>query len=395
MKHFILKACIFFSLLLGGWISSSCRGGATPSSTSGDSAPARIDTLEIKLLFAGDIMTHGPQIESAKCESGRVYDFSSSFDTLASRIRAADLAIGNLETTFAGAPYSGYPTFSSPDAMGEALKNAGFDVLTTANNHTADKGKKGIIRTLDMLDSLGIAHTGSYRDIFDRDKMTPLILEVKGVRIAILAYTYGTNGMPVPAPTRVDPIDTVMIKKDLLRADSLGADYRIVQIHWGIEYRKEPDSEQLELARKLHRYGADAIIGSHPHVVQGSQWLKSDSKTSFVIYSMGNFISNQRKPAATRGGMLLSLTLCKMGDRITTHPDYQYVFVNKRTPQGKRVYRLLPVDPFSSDTLPSLPQEEQRDYKEFAKYYQMIPLVLIEREDNRIRNRLQVSQRAF
>ena len=90
---------------------------------------------------------------------------------------------------------------------------------------------------------------------------------------------------------------------------------------------------------------------------------------------MGNFISNQRKPAATRGGMLLSLTLRKVGDRITTHPDYQYVFVNKRTPQGKRVYRLLPVDPFSSDTLPSLPPEEQRDYKEFAKYYQMIPLV--------------------
>lgn len=144
MKHFILKACIFFSLLLGGWISSSCRGGATPSSTSGDSVPARIDTLEIKLLFAGDIMTHGPQIESAKCEGGRVYDFSSSFDTLASRIGAADLAIGNLETTFAGAPYSGYPTFSSPDAMGEALKNAGFDVLTTANNHTADKGKRGL-----------------------------------------------------------------------------------------------------------------------------------------------------------------------------------------------------------------------------------------------------------
>ncbi|KGN90496.1 CapA family protein [Porphyromonas gulae] len=375
MKHFVLRVCMFFSLLLGGWISSSCRGGATPSSTGRDSVPTLTDTLEIKLLFAGDIMTHGPQIEGAKREGGRVYDFSSSFDTLASRMRAADLAIGNLETTFAGAPYSGYPTFSSPDAMGEALRDAGFDVLTTANNHTADKGKKGIMRTLDMLDSLGIAHTGSYRDIFDRDKMTPLILEVKGVCIAILAYTYGTNGMPVPPPTWVDPIDTVMIKKDLLRADSLGADYRIVQIHWGAEYRKDPDSDQLGLARKLHRYGADAIIGSHPHVVQRSEWLKSDFKTSFVIYSMGNFISNQRKPAATRGGMLLSLTLRKVGDRITAYPDYQYVFVNKRTAQGERVYRLLPVDPFSTDTLPTLPPEEQQDYKEFVKYYRTIPLV--------------------
>lgn len=375
MKYFIPKVCIFFSLLLGSCISSSCRGGATPSSSGTGLVPDRIDTLEIKLLFAGDIMTHGPQIESAKREGGSVYDFSSSFDSLFSMIKGANFAIGNLETTFAGAPYSGYPTFSSPDAMGEALRNVGFDVLTTANNHTADKGKKGIVRTLDMLDSLGIAHTGSYRDMAARDRMNPLIVEVKGVRIAILAYTYGTNGMPVPAPTWVDPIDTVMMKKDLQRADSLGADYRIVQIHWGVEYRKEPDSEQLELARKLHRYGADAIIGSHPHVVQRSEWLKTDTRTSFVIYSMGNFISNQRKPAATRGGMLLSLTLRKVGDLVTTHPDYQYVFVNKRTPQGKRVYRLLPVDPFSTDTLPALPPEEQQDYKEFARYYRTIPLV--------------------
>ena len=197
------------------------------------------------------------------------------------------------------------------------------------------------------------------------------------MKIAVLAYTYGTNGLPIPHPALVDTIRREQIASDLRRADSLGADYKIVQIHWGNEYEKNPSRAQRDLALWLSEQGVDAIIGSHPHVVQESAFIESANKKAkvFVIYSMGNFISNQVRPAATRGGMLLTLTLLR--DRTTgtwtTKPSYQYVFVEKRTPQGKPIYRLRPV---SLDSVPSgLALSEAIDLKAMQQYYKSIPLV--------------------
>lgn len=158
--------------------------------------------------------------------------------------------------------------FSSPEAFGEALRDAGFDVLTTANNHSCDRGRYGVVHTIDVLDSLGIATTGSYRTREERTSRTPLLVTVKGVKLAILAYTYGTNGLPIPSPALVDTISRAQIARDLQRADSLGADYKIVQIHWGNEYERLPNKRQKDLAQWLTDQGVHAIIGSHPHVVQ-------------------------------------------------------------------------------------------------------------------------------
>lgn len=355
----------------------SCTHSEASRGASEQSADTTIRN-EYRLLFVGDIMIHGPQIKAArrpKLKAG--YDFSASFDSISPLLRSADLCIGNLETTLAGKPYSGYPMFSSPDALAVALKEAGFDILTTANNHSADRGRRGIVRTLDLLDSLGIAHTGSYRKADDREQQTPLVVELEGsIKLGILAYTYGTNGMPIPKPTQIDLIDTLVIAQDLERAQRLGVDYQIVQIHWGEEYRRDPSSEQTELARWLHRQGVDAVIGSHPHVVQRSEWLQEEAQPTFVLYSLGNFISNQIKPEGTRAGLMLELRLVRQGSgQVEAFPSYHFVFVNKRTPEGQAVYRLVPM-PLSSDVpMPPLPKDEQADWRAALRYYQSLPLV--------------------
>ena len=239
----------------------SCHGQSSTQSQAAsahiDSTILRGDTLE--LIFAGDIMTHGPQIRAAAQSDGS-YDFAQSFGLVRPAIERADLAIGNLETTFGGKPYSGYPMFSSPEALAVALREAGFDVLTTSNNHSCDRRGYGITHTIDVLDSLGIATTGSYRNLNERPARTPLIQSVRGIKLAILAYTYGTNGLPIPHPTVIDTISKEHIAADLRRADSLGAEYKIVQIHWGNEYEKSPNRAQRELAQWLADQGVDAIM---------------------------------------------------------------------------------------------------------------------------------------
>ena len=357
----------------------SCHGQSSTQSQAAsahiDSTTLRGDTLE--LIFAGDIMTHGPQIRAAAQSDGS-YDFAQSFGLVRPAIERADLAIGNLETTFGGKPYSGYPMFSSPEALAVALREAGFDVLTTSNNHSCDRRGYGITHTIDVLDSLGIATTGSYRNLRERPARTPLIQSVRGIKLAILAYTYGTNGLPIPHPTVIDTISKEHIAADLRRADSLGAEYKIVQIHWGNEYEKSPNRAQRELAQWLADQGVDAVIGSHPHVVQESTRLQGQNTQrgeTFVIYSMGNFISNQITPPATRGGLLLSLTLTRQSKNAawTTKPHYQYIFVEKRSPNGQAIYRLRPVD---LDSIPEgMASKEAIDLKAFQRYYKMIPLV--------------------
>ncbi len=339
------------------------------------------------LLFVGDVMSHSPQIKSAYRPESRSYDYNSCFDSLRTLISSADLAVANLETPLAGKPYRGYPQFSAPDALAKALQNAGFDILGTSNNHTADRGRKGAIRTLDVLDNLGLKHFGSYRSAEEREEANPLILEVKGIRLALLAYTYGLNGMPMPKPAVVDTIQREQMSLDLWRADSLGADYKIVFIHWGEEYQSKPNKAQKDLAEWLHEEGADAIIGSHPHVVQGSAFLRdSIYDDTFVAYSLGNFISNQRTPPATRGGLMLGLRLVSRMEGKPTDKaphrvvrldsvSYNFAFVNKRTPKGKLIYRLLPLSLESKNVPEELPQKEQKDWQDFVNYCNKLKFV--------------------
>ncbi len=301
------------------------------------------DTL--RLMFTGDIMMHKPQIEAARNDKIKTYDFNNSFIYVKHIFSQADFVIGNLETTLGSKPYSGYPRFSAPAALAKALKNAGFNVLVTANNHSADKGKTGIFKTIEILKQNKIAQTGTFKSAQDRNEKNPLILDRKGFRIALLNYTYGTNGLPVPKPAIVNLIDTTQIKADLKKSRQYHPDLIIVFLHWGIQYQSRPHQSQLELEKFLHRQGVRIIIGSHPHVVQPVRF----NENKLTVYSLGNFISNQRTYPRD-GSIIFYLELVKKSGRIKiAEAGYIPVWTYKYELDNKWYFEVLPVDDFIRD----------------------------------------------
>lgn len=263
------------------------------------------------LYFAGDAMQHIAQIESAHQADGS-YSYSNCFTLVKEQISEANLAICNLEVTLGGKPYRGYPQFSAPDEFAIALKDAGFDIMLTANNHCLDRGSRGLIRTLDILDSLGIAHVGTYRNQEERDSLYPYITTTNGIRCAILNYTYGTNGISVNPPCIVNYIDTTQILKDINKARINKADVIIACMHWGNEYVLKQNREQEQLADWLIENGVNHIIGSHPHVIQPTDIRedKFDSGYHFIAYSLGNYISNM-SAKHTDIGIAVTLNMSK------------------------------------------------------------------------------------
>lgn len=296
----------------------------------------------LTLLFVGDLMQHRAQIEAARCDSG--YNYADCFRHVQQEIRAADLAIGNLEVTLGGKPYTGYPAFSAPDAFLHAIREAGFDVLMTANNHCLDRRQKGLERTLLMLDSLGIPHAGTYRDAAERSKHYPLLVEKNGFRIAFLNYTYGTNGLEPTRPNVVNYIDKAQMKTDILAARRQMPDAIIACMHWGVEYRSLPEAAERELADWLIAQGVDHVIGSHPHVLQPME-LKQDARKPArhaVVYSLGNFLSNMSKEN-TDGGAMVKLELQRVF-RITRliRCEYALVWTSRPVLSQKSNFELYP-----------------------------------------------------
>ena len=262
----------------------------------------------ISIYFAGDMMQHKAQLDASLQPDG-TYNYSGCFTQVTPEIEAADIAVCNFETTLGGAPYTGYPQFCSPDEYAEAIRDAGFDIFLTANNHCMDTRTRGLVRTLDVLDSLGVAHIGTYRNQAERDSLYPYIIEHGNIRIALLNYTYDTNGIPVAKPCIVNLIDTTVIKKDIIRARELNADCIIACMHWGTEYMTEPDKDQKKLEDWLYAHGVDHIIGSHPHVVQPVRTLpdyRNRPIRHLTVWSLGNYISNMSAPNTDHG---LAVTL--------------------------------------------------------------------------------------
>ncbi len=283
-----------------------CHSTASPIKTAANKSQAP-DTIE--LIFGGDMMGHGPQIQAALNDSTQTYNYLPWFRYITPYIKSADFAVANLEVTLAGPPYQGYPQFSSPDKYAKDIFDAGFNVLVTANNHSQDGGMRGLIRTLDVLDSFKIPHTGTFRDTQEFERNYPLILEKNGIKIAILNFTYGTNGLIVKHPTMVNLIDTVWIEKAINKAKKNNADIIIPVVHWGVEYQRHENKEQQLLASFLARKGCDAIVGMHPHVIQPIKTVKNaDGKEIPVAYSLGNFVSNQRERFKD-GGIMFKLTI--------------------------------------------------------------------------------------
>lgn len=304
--------------------------------------------IDIKISAVGDIMVHDGELNAAK--NGDIYDFTPFFESIKPFIEPSDLSIGNLETTIAGKEkkYTGYPMFNSPDTLIDALKWTGFDVLITSNNHSMDRGEAGIIKTIEALDNHGILHTGTYKQPDDRNKT--LIVDVKGIKLAIISYTYGTNGIPVKNPYQVNLIDMDTIQSDIQNAKQQKPDMLIAYIHQGSEYMRQPNSEQKQLVENLFSLGVDIVLGDHPHVVQPAykrSVAASDGsqKDVFVIYSLGNFISDQRGDYKDLG-VITNLYLeknSKSGKTIIKNVEYIPTWVQRYNNKGKRNYRILSI----------------------------------------------------
>ena len=311
-----LKLTYTVAVALWALALTSC-GGAKHDSTQ---AEAAIDTTStelgpkrLRLLFAGDAMCHTPQIESARHEDGSL-DFRPSFEEVKSYFDQADIAVVNLETTISSnSQHSGYPRFASPVEFADALAWLGTDVALLANNHCCDKGAKGIRATIAKLDTLGIAHTGAFHSKEDYEQNNILRLERNGIKLSLVNYTYGTNGIPTPKSCIVNLTDTIQIANDLALA-SEGADCVVACMHWGYEYQRRPAQSQRKLAEFLHRNGVDIVVGSHPHVIQPY----TATEEQITLYSLGNFISNQQDRYAD-GGLLAEIEIEKVNDSLCTY----------------------------------------------------------------------------
>ena len=343
--------------------------GSAPGCRPAPACPAQTDTAAaqtVTLLFAGDLMQHQAQIDAARTAQG--YDYSPCFKHVKDELNKADFAIGNLEVTLGGKPYKGYPAFSAPDEYLTAIRAAGFNVLLTANNHCLDRGKKGLQRTLHLLDSLGIPHTGTYKDSLQRAERSPLVLEKNGCRIALLNYTYGTNGLRPARPNIVNYIDTAIIAQDIRQCRQQQADLVIACMHWGTEYESLPNAAQKQLARWLFNKGVDHIVGAHPHVVQPIE-VQADSLSGqhrLVAYSLGNFISNM-SARHTDGGLMLQMTFARH-DNCWTLDSCHYSLVWTARPRltNEKNFYLLPAG-MPTDSLPAAARQRMSRFVKDAR----------------------------
>lgn len=338
----IMKICVFVALLP----LLACSAGNNPVVKNGADTTSVDTTASITLLFAGDMMQHDGQIKAARCADG-TYDYSEYFSYVTSEIEEADVAIANFEVTLGGAPYKGYPCFSAPDEYAKAIKDAGFDILLTNNNHSCDTGARGLGRTIGMLDSLGVPHLGTYVNQEARQKQYPYLLEKNGFRIALLSYTYGTNGLPIPEPYIVNTIDTVQIKKDIKAAQAMKPDAIIAFMHWGTEYVLKPVASQKWQADWLLRNGVTHVIGGHPHVVEPIEIRKDNNgDRHMVVWSLGNYVSNMTKPN-TYGGLMVRLQLEKDSSVRVKDCDYSLIWTSRPAVSGHKTHRVYPasIDP--------------------------------------------------
>lgn len=260
------------------------------------------------VVGSGDVLLHGGLWRQAQRDAGgRGYDFAPLLKGVRPVIEAADLAICHLETPLGGpqGPFTGYPIFKVPPQIVPALQQTGYDACSTASNHSLDGGEAGIRRTLAALDAAGIAHAGMARSRAEQDK--PTIVTVRGVRVALLSYTFSFNGLTRPRGKEwlVNSLDPQRVRQAAVRARQAGAEVVIVSIHWGTEYQQRPNEQQVSVARQLLRDGAvDLILGHHAHVVQPFERIEG----RWVAYGMGNHVSNQSFSDVTRDGVISRFT---------------------------------------------------------------------------------------
>lgn len=314
----------------------------------------------------GDIMVHKPQLNAQYDSSQKTYSFNNNFQYVKEHLKSSDLTLGNLETTFAGTstPFTSYPCFNTPDELSDALKSCGFDILSTINNHTFDKGDLGFFRTLKVLKDKEIQTVGTRENVDDKNY---IIKDINNIKFGITAFSYGEitgenkflNGIKLSDeakdksnifPQADSNTAFEIINKTLNNLDS--TDMQVVIMHWGEEYQREPNNFQKELAQLLCDRGVDIIIGSHPHVVQPVEMITSsdNSNNTLVIYSLGNFISNQRREYLdtpyTEDGLIVDIQVSKNETKNETYISSVNcipTWVNKYNSNGKVKYEIIPL----------------------------------------------------
>ena len=321
----------------------------------------------LKITAVGDIMVHGPQLRAQWNERTKTHDFHNNFQFVTDHLQQADLALCNLETTFGGEDrgYTSFPMFNSPDSLADALKAAGFHGASTTNNHTLDTGVPGMLRTLDVLREKGIQTVGTRKDPSE-DAFQ--VIERKGIKIGLTAYTYETplwgtfktiNAIKIPkeAEALIDTFgygslehDLEKMKERIQQMRAAGAEVIVFYLHWGNEYEREPNTLQRQIASYLAEQGVDIIFGSHPHVLQSIEYIQTPDKETLVVYSMGNFLSNQRyeilKNRYTEDGMIVNIHLRKnTSDSPVAIEAVTYIptWIHRYTKEKKLVYEILPL----------------------------------------------------
>lgn len=310
-------------------------------------------TLSSKLLAVGDIMMHSPQFPAYLNKKTGTYNFNNYFTKVKPILEDADWCWANLETPLLGGErvYTGYPMFNAPPELADALKYAGFNIVTTANNHSMDRYEAGALRTREVLKKKGLVTKGISASLWESNQ--PTLFEKNGIQLGILAYTYGTNGIPLPKqkPYLVSLIDEKRMIQDIQKTKKAGADVVAIALHFGTEYEHTPNQDQIRLAHTLVQSGADIILGSHPHVIQPYERITvrepdGSKRDGLIIYSMGNFISNQTGNG-TNIGVIFGVEINKhMPEgtielkKITTIPTWVHI----DGARDKRKYRVLPLE---------------------------------------------------
>lgn len=310
------------------------------ASSSGKTQQSKTQSSKVKtarVMANGDILIHNGLYGSAEQADG-TYDFKPFFEYAKDWISSADLAIGDYEGTISpDYPLAGYPLFNAPSEIADAMKDTGYDVVDLAHNHILDSGLSGALNTVKTFDKLGMPSIGVYKK--DRDKEDILIKNVNGIKIAILGYSYAYNGLEANLSAEdyekhMSDLNEDKMKAEIQEAEKK-ADVTIVMPQMGVEYRREPTQEQVTLYHKMIDWGADVIFGGHPHVVEPSETVEKDGEKKFIIYSMGNFISNQRLETVddiwTERGLLMDVTFEKKNHKtkiktVAAHPTMVWVW---------------------------------------------------------------------
>ncbi|QDP39129.1 CapA family protein [Radiobacillus deserti] len=324
----------------------------------------KVEEKEITLSAIGDILLHKRVFDDAKTETG--YDFTPFFEKIKPYLNDTTITMANQETMIGGTKIglSDYPSFNSPQEIGDTLKQVGVDVVTIANNHTLDRGEKAIQSAIDHWKAIDMVYTGAYQSRED-SKRIRVVETDEGIDVAFLSYTYGTNGIPVPEGKEylVNLIEKEKIATDVKEAEKI-SDAIVLSYHFGTENQRMPNPEQVDLAQYAADLGVDVVIGHHPHVLQPVDWLRGEKgNKTFVIYSLANFISGQDEFYNRIGGVVkvtIKKTIKEEEETITVEqPKFLPTYMEYK-PKFKD-FKVIPMKDLNNDIMPG-----------YQKYYEEI-----------------------